>query len=68
MNEAKIARISAFIYTGVSFAAAIIFLLVTWRGDYTQVERFGGAIWIFILSMIILMPVVIPFIKKKYQV
>ncbi|MBI2829758.1 MAG: hypothetical protein HYX81_01220 [Chloroflexi bacterium] len=59
------ATISAFIYTGISLAMAGLFLLATLAGDYTLVERFGGAGWVFMLSMIILMPVVTPMVKKR---
>ena len=64
----NIAIQSALIYTGISAAAAVIFFLATLPGNYTTVERFGGGIWVFILSMIILMPVVIPIIKKRHPV
>lgn len=60
------AIISATIYAGVSLGAAGAFLLVTMlTGDYTWVARLGGAVWVFALSMIILMPVVIPRVKRK---
>ncbi len=57
--------VSAIIYTGISLAAAALFLLGTLPGKYTAVDRAGGATWVFILSMIILMPVVVPKVKKK---
>ena len=56
---------SSLIYTGISVAAAIVFFMATLAGTYTAVERFGGSVWVFILSMIILMPVVIPRVKRK---
>ena len=59
-------RISAYIYTGVALAAAFGFLAATtFRGDYTWVARLGGAGWVFLLSMIILMPTVTPWVKKR---
>ena len=58
--------ISATIYAGVSVGAAVVFLLVTvLTGDYGWVPRLGGAVWVFVLSMIILMPVVIPRVKSR---
>lgn len=57
--------ISAVIYTGISLGAAGLFILATSGVQYTQVDSFGGAAWVFILCMIILMPVVIPRIKKR---
>lgn len=57
--------VSAIIYTGIALVAAGIFLLATLPGQYTMVERVGGTTWVFILSMIILMPIVTPLVKKK---
>lgn len=57
--------ISAFIYTGISLLAAGIFLAVTLSGDYTWVARIGGAAWVFLLAMIILMPIVTPQVKRR---
>ena len=59
-------RISAVIYTGVSLAAALAFFLVTLlTGDYSWVARVGGAAWIFLLSMTILMPSVTPWVRGR---
>ena len=58
--------LSAAIYTTVSLAAALVFFLITLlTGDYTWVARIGGAAWIFLLSMIILMPTVTPWLRKR---
>ncbi len=61
----NVGLVSALIYTGTALAAAVIFLLATLPGQYTTVERLGGTAWVFILSMIILMPLVTPLVKKK---
>jgi len=68
MAESKIASISAVWYTGISAALALAFYLATGGGRYDVAARYGGAIWIFILTMIITMPVVISWIKKRYRV
>jgi hypothetical protein len=58
--------LAAAIYTSISFAAALIFWLVTTlAGSYPAVARYGGAVWVFILFMIVLMPVIIPRIRKR---
>jgi len=57
--------ISAFIYTGISLLAAGFFIVATLSAQYSNVDRFGGAAWVFILSMIILMPPIIPAVKKR---
>jgi len=59
-------RLSAAIYTSVSLTAALAFFLVTvLTGDYSWVARIGGAIWVFGLSMIILMPTVTPWLRSR---
>ncbi len=63
---ARAGRMSAVIYTSVSLAAALAFLLVTLlTGDYSWVARIGGAVWLFLLSMIILMPTVTPWVRTR---
>ncbi len=57
--------LSAIIYIGISVLLAGLFLLGTLAGEYTLVERIGGMAWVFLLSMIILMPIVTPRVKKK---
>ena len=64
-NGSKVSVISAFWYAGISLVLALVFFLVT--GEYDSTARYGGTIWVFILSMIITMPLVIPWIKKKYE-
>ena len=61
------AVISATIYTGISVITTVLFLLGTLAGEYTVVERIGGAAWVFLLSMIILMPIVMPLVKRRIK-
>lgn len=65
--EAKDAgRLSAAVYTAVSLVVALTFFLVTLlTGDYTWVARLGGTAWVFGLSMIILMPTVTPWVRRR---
>ena len=59
-------KISTFIYTPLALAAAGLFLAVAvFTGDYTWVARAGGAGWVFLLSMIVLMPTVTPWMKRR---
>ncbi len=59
-------RLSAVIYTAVSLMAAGIFFAVTvLTGDYSWVARVGGSGWLFMLSMIILMPSVTPWVCRR---
>lgn len=57
--------LSALIYTSLALAAVGVFLGVTLAGDYTWVARGGGAAWVFGLSMIVLMPLVTPAVKRR---
>ncbi len=65
--KARVGLVSALIYTSISLTASALFLIVTVFGDYTWVARIGGAAWAFLLSMIILMPIVTPRVKRKYN-
>jgi hypothetical protein len=57
--------VSALFYTAFSLIAAAVFFLSTLTDVYTTVERLGGTLWVFLLSMIILMPIVTPIVKRK---
>ena len=65
--EAKAARQASVVYIALSMAITLIFLVITLvnGNTYTAVARIGGMIWVFILSMIVFMPIVIPAVKKK---
>jgi hypothetical protein len=61
-------RLSVAIYTTVSvLAAGVFFALTVLTGDYTWVARLGGSAWVFLLSMIILMPTVTPWVRKRLE-
>ncbi|MHB9094589.1 MAG: hypothetical protein ACYC21_07935 [Eubacteriales bacterium] len=66
-TEGKIARISAVWYLGISAGLSLVFYIITTMKGYPLMARYGGAIWVFILTVIITMPFIIPWIKKKYQ-
>ena len=57
--------ISTVISAAISVTAAGLFLVATLAGEYTLVERIGGAVWVLLLSIIILIPVVTPLVKKR---
>jgi hypothetical protein len=61
-------RLSAAIYTTASALAAGVFLAITvLTGDYSWVARLGGSAWVFFLSMIILMPTVTPWVRRRVE-
>lgn len=62
----SVGYVSALIYTTAALAAGGTFLAVTTlTGDYSWVARVGGSGWMFLLSMIVLMPTVTPWVKRK---
>jgi hypothetical protein len=70
MNESQwdVGRVAAALYTTLSTLAAGVFFAVTLlTGDYSWVARLGGAAWVFGLSMIILMPTVTPWLRKRLE-
>ena len=61
-------RLSVAIYTAMSAMIAGIFFAVTvLTGDYSWVARVGGSVWLFLLSMIILMPTVTPWLRSRLE-
>jgi hypothetical protein len=65
----KVNFISAVIYLGTAAIIAGLFDLGAWlAGRGSPVDYAGGAVWTFLLSTIILMPIVIPLVKKKMKV
>jgi hypothetical protein len=66
MDEQRARYTSALVCTAVSLLGAAVFLAATTlRGDYDWVARLGGAGWVFLLSMIILIPTVTPWVRKR---
>jgi len=51
---------------GIAGAGALAFLLATLvTGDYDWVARLGGAAWVFMLAVIILLPTVMPWVRER---
>lgn len=66
MNERRASYISAIVYTGIALLGAGAFLAATTLGgDYDWVARLGGSGWVFLLSMIILMPTITPWLRRR---
>ncbi|WP_027717884.1 hypothetical protein [Desulfovirgula thermocuniculi] len=59
---------AALLYTAISLAAALLFLAATYatRKPYPLLARLGGAAWVFLLSMIITMPLVISRAARRH--
>ena len=65
--ERDIARRSALIYLPIALGAALLFFLAASLGNYPTVARFGGAVWVGLLSLIVSMPVVTGRVKRQIQ-
>ena len=66
MNQRRASYVSAIICTSAALIGAGSFLAATiLSGDYDWVARLGGAGWVFLLSMIILMPTITPWVKRR---
>ena len=65
--ERDIARRSALIYLPIALGAALLFFLAASLGNYPTVARFGGALWVGLLGLIVSMPVVTSRIKRQIQ-
>ncbi len=64
-NQGRAIQISALVYTLISLCAALVFFLAAnAQGKYSAVAIYGGAGWVFLLSMIVTMPTVTPWVKK----
>lgn len=63
-TEKRPAVLAAITYASIALAAAGLFLAITLAGRYTWIARAGGAAWVFILALIILMPPVISYYKR----
>ncbi len=67
-NQQRAGRISAVVYTAISLTLAIGFLVAaSLPGKYTEVAIYGGTAWVFLLTMIITMPTVTPWIKARLK-
>ncbi len=49
----------------LALAAGGLFLGITLAGDYNWVARLGGSAWVAMLSLIVLLPLVIPWMKRR---
>ena len=62
----RVGRVSAAWATGLSLLAALGFFgVASWTGQAPPTAVAGGSIWVFILSMIVAMPVVTAWIKRR---
>ncbi|MBA4399284.1 MAG: hypothetical protein D9V45_03280 [Chloroflexi bacterium] len=66
--EKEIARKSAIVYLAITAIMALLFFVITGlMGTYPMVARIGGVMWISLLTLIVSMPLVISYMKKKVK-
>lgn len=65
--DKKIARTSALLYSTISITAGLLFLIAATLGQYNDVARFGGAIWVLLLSFIVTMPLITSAVKRRLK-
>lgn len=64
--DRRVTRVSALWYTGISLAVVALFLILArWVGGYSPAAIYGGAVWSFLLSMIVTMPVITAYLKRR---
>jgi hypothetical protein len=66
ITDKAILRTSALWYAGTSLGIALLFLILTQVvGGYPRAAIMGGAVWSFILSMIVTMPLYTAHFKRR---
>jgi len=65
--DKSILRTSALCYIGTSLGIVALFLILTQVvGGYSKAAIVGGAVWSFILSMIVTMPLYTAFFRRRF--
>ncbi len=66
--DTQVSRRSAMIYLPVAMGVALAFLLAAnLVGNYPLVAKIGGTVWVGLLSLIVSMPIVTSYVKRKSQ-
>jgi len=61
-------RMSYLISLGLALALSVGFYLVTsLTGQYSILARYGGAVWVLLLTLIIALPTLTPLMKRRYR-
>ncbi|MBI4490287.1 MAG: hypothetical protein HY694_14480 [Deltaproteobacteria bacterium] len=64
--DKNILRLSALCYTGTSLGVVVLFVLISQIvGGYPTASVIGGAVWSFILSMIVTMPLYTSYFRRR---
>ena len=64
----KALRLSYLLSFGLALLlAGAFFAFTTLRGGYSPLARYGGAGWVFLLSLIVALPTITPVLKKRFK-
>jgi len=67
-SSRKASTLAAVLYLGLSLLAALAFVvLAALKGETSWSARLIGGVWVFFLTTIVLMPVVIPWVRKRAE-
>jgi len=65
VKTSRAGLISGISYTAASLVIASLFFTISSMKGLDWVARLGGAAWVFMLCMIVLMPIVTPLVKRR---
>lgn len=64
----KALRISYLLSLGFALLlSASFFASTSLRGDYNVLARYGGALWVLVLGLIVSLPTVAPIVKRRFR-
>ncbi len=64
-GDPRVARLAACYYVTASLGIAALYVLATYATGATAVGRWGGALWVLLLSFIITMPLLTSYAKRR---
>ena len=64
-TQRNVGRVSTLTCMAISGALALSFFALASLLGYPVVARLGGAVWVFLLSMIVSLPLVTSFFKRR---
>ena len=65
-RQNKALRVSYPISLGIALAAALGFFIATSAAGHSLLTRYGGSLWVLLLSLIIALPTLTPLVKRRY--
>lgn len=66
-RQNKALKVSYTISIGIALAAAVGFFVATSAAGHSLLTRYGGSLWVLLLSLIIALPTLTPLVRRRYQ-